>query len=96
MFFTSESTSQHLDYLELLFQRLRDHNVMVNFEKSHFIRPEVKLLRPRNIQELIDFLGIINYYTKFTNPHAQEIVPFLKLLRVGSKCIWDLKKEDTF
>lgn len=39
MLCTSQCTSQHLCHLERLFQRLQDHSVTVNFEKSHFFCP---------------------------------------------------------
>lgn len=38
----SQSVFQHSKHLELLFQRLQDNNITVNFEKSHCFRPIVK------------------------------------------------------
>ena len=41
--------------------------------------------RPRNLKELRGFLGLINFYTKFSKNHAAKIVPLLELLKKGVK-----------
>ena len=52
--------------------------------------------RPRNLKELRGFLGLINFYTKFSKNHAAKIVPLLELLKKGIKWSWDDKTERTF
>ena len=41
--------------------------------------------RPRNLKELRGFLGLINFYTKFSKNHAVKIFPHLELLKKGVK-----------
>ena len=52
--------------------------------------------RPRNLKELRVFLGLINFYTKFSKNHAAKIVPLLKLLKKGVKWSWNENLEQTF
>ena len=40
----SRNIDQHFEHLNVLFQRLEDHNLTVNFEKSQFFREEIKFL----------------------------------------------------
>ena len=44
IFCSSENINQHLQHLELLFQRLWENNLTINLEKWHFFRSEVKFL----------------------------------------------------
>ena len=45
--------------------------------------------RPRNLKELRGFLGLINFYTKFSKNHAAKIVHLLELLKKGVKWSWN-------
>ena len=48
-----------------------------------------KFSRPRNLKELREFLGFINFYTKFSKHHALKIVPLLEPLKKGVKWSWN-------
>lgn len=39
---------------------------------------------PKNVKELTGFLGLINFYSKFSDKHAAETLPLLKLLKRGT------------
>ena len=52
--------------------------------------------RPRNLKELRGFLGLINFYTKFSKKHAAKIVPILELLKKGVKLSWNNDLERVF
>ena len=52
--------------------------------------------RPRNLKELRGFLGLINFYTKFSKNHAAKIVPLLELLKKGVKWTWNEHLERAF
>ena len=45
--------------------------------------------RSRTLKELFGFLGLINFYTKFSKNHAVKIIPFLELLKKGFKWSWN-------
>ena len=46
--------------------------------------------RPRNLKELCGFLGIINFYTKFSKSHVAKIVSLLELLKKEVKWSWNI------
>ena len=52
--------------------------------------------RPRNLKELRGFLGLINFYTKFSKKHATKIVPLLEYTRKGVKWSWNDDLERVF
>ena len=52
--------------------------------------------RPRNLKELHGFLGLINFYTRFSKNHAAKIIPILELLKKGVKLSWNGDLERTF
>ena len=44
---------------------------------------------PSNIKQLRGFLGLVNFYSKFSSKHAAETVPFLNLIKKGVPWRWD-------
>ena len=52
--------------------------------------------RPRNLKELRGFLGLINFYTKFSRNHAAKLVSLLELLKKGVKWAWNNDLERAF
>ena len=44
---------------------------------------------PRNVKQLRGFLGLINFYSKFSSKHAEETVPLLHLIKKGVPWKWD-------
>ena len=42
----------------------------------------------KNCKQLKSFLGLANYYQKFTSKYAESTVPLLKLLNKGIKWKW--------
>ena len=52
--------------------------------------------RPRNLKELLGFLGLINFYTKFSKNHAAKIVQLLALLKKEVKLSWNYDLEQVF
>ena len=38
---------------------------------------------PRNTKQLRGFLGLVNFYLKFSSRHVSEIIPLLKLMKNG-------------
>ena len=51
---------------------------------------------PRNIKQLRGFLGLVNFYSKFTMRHASETYPLLQLLRKSVKWTWSSEMEEAF
>ena len=43
---------------------------------------------PKNCKQLKSFLGLANYYQRFTSKYAESTVPLLKLLNKGIKWKW--------
>ena len=89
LFVMSENFDEHLNHLNILFNRSK---------KSNFVRKEITFLghiisssgikpdpdkimsiknfkEPRNVRELQAFLGFVNFYTKFVNNYSKHIVP---------------------
>lgn len=52
--------------------------------------------RPRNHKQLKAFLGLTNFYNRFSNKYAASTQPLLQLLRKGSKFKWTDALEEQF
>lgn len=53
-----------------------------------------KFPRSRNVKQLRGFLGLVNFYTKFTSKHAETMVPLLDLLKKDTPWTWPPKEEE--
>ena len=51
---------------------------------------------PRNPKQLKGFLGLTNFYNKFTSTYAECTQPLLHLLKKGIKFKWDKTMEEQF
>lgn len=51
---------------------------------------------PKNTKQLKGFLGLTNFYNKFTDKYAEYTQPLLKLLQKGTKYKWDQQMEEQF
>ena len=51
---------------------------------------------PRNVKQLRGFLGLINFYSKFSSKHAEETVPLLHLIKKGLQWKWDENTQCCF
>ena len=51
---------------------------------------------PRSIKQLRGFLGLVNFYSKFSSRHAFETIPLLKLIKKGVQWKWDDEMQDSF
>lgn len=51
---------------------------------------------PKNQKQLKGFLGLTNFYNKFTSKYAEATQPLLKLLQKGTKFRWDAETENQF
>ena len=67
------------------------------------IRPDPEKIRaikefpaPRTVKQLRGFLGLINFYSKFTKEHAAATYPLLPLIKKNSKWRWGNEEETAF
>jgi hypothetical protein len=51
---------------------------------------------PKNQKQLKGFLGLTNYYQKFTKDYAETTLPLLRLLQKNHKFIWTPELTDCF
>lgn len=51
---------------------------------------------PKNIKQLRGFLGLINYYTKFTKEHSEATIPLLELTRKNQPWRWNETEVKAF
>ena len=51
---------------------------------------------PRNTKQLRGFLGLVNFYSKFSSKHAAETVPLLQLIKKEITWKWDEEKQRSF
>ena len=51
---------------------------------------------PRNIKQLRGFLGLINFYARFSHELAAETIPLLELLRKDVKWKWETQHQEAF
>ena len=80
---TSESTEQHLEYLE----------IKPDQEKVQGI---IYVPEPKNVKQLIGFLGLVNFYSKFSSRHAVETVSLLHLMKKGVPWKLDESTQKSF
>ena len=52
--------------------------------------------RPKNPKQLKGFLGLTNFYNKFTSKYAEKTKPLLQLLKKGTKFKWTAELENNF
>jgi len=116
---TSETSKEHLNHMELLFDRLREHNLRLKLNKSLFCRSEVPYLgvilsqegirpdpkkikviynfpEPKSKTQLQQFIGICNYYRRFSMSRARFIYPFRNLLSSKSNWSWNDNHREAF
>ena len=51
---------------------------------------------PRNTKKLRGFLGLVNFYFKFSSKHAAETVTLLQLIKKEITWKWDEEKQRSF
>lgn len=51
---------------------------------------------PKTRKQLKGFIGLVNYYNKFTNKFSETIQPLMKLTSKNNKFIWTAKETETF
>ncbi|XP_011697582.1 PREDICTED: uncharacterized protein LOC105455741 [Wasmannia auropunctata] len=116
---TSCNFEEHLEHLQLLFERLKEYNLRLKFGKSLFCRDEVPYLgvilsqegirpdpekikviqeipEPRNRLQLQKFVGVCNYYRRFSEKHAKLIHPFRDLLSIKNEWKWTEDHKKAF
>ena len=49
-----------------------------------------------NVKQLRCFLGLVHFYSKFSNKHAEETVPLLNLIKKGVPWKWDEDMQGFF
>ena len=51
---------------------------------------------PKNVNQLRGFLGLVNFYSKFSSKHAEETVPLLHFIKKGVPWKWDEDMQSCF
>ena len=51
---------------------------------------------PKNTKQLRGFLGLVDFYSKFSSKHASKTVPLLQLIKKGTIWNWDREKQRSF
>ena len=51
---------------------------------------------PKNVKKLRGFLGLVNFYLKFSSKHAEETVPLLNLIEKEIPWKWDENMQKSF
>ena len=51
---------------------------------------------PKNQKQLKDFLGLTNFYNRFTDKYAETTQPLLELLKKGCRFIWTPELNNCF
>ena len=51
---------------------------------------------PKNVKQLRGFLGLVNFYSKFSSMHGEETVPLLHLVKKGAQWKWDGDMQGCF
>uniref|UniRef100_A0A0K8T6F4 RNA-directed DNA polymerase n=1 Tax=Lygus hesperus TaxID=30085 RepID=A0A0K8T6F4_LYGHE len=73
---------------------------VVSFNKIQKCPTKVQAIsqmpRPKDVDELRRFLGLVTYYAKFVPDFSSKSYPLRRLLRVGEKFIWTAAAEASF
>ena len=51
---------------------------------------------PKNVKDLLSFLGLVTYYSKYLPSRADKLAPLYELLRKDSRWRWDTKQQESF
>ena len=73
--------------------RLTTQGIQATDEKIDAI---MKFPTPRNQKQLKGFLGLTNFYNRFTDKYAETTKPLLELLRKGHKFTWTPELNECF
>lgn len=65
-------------------------------EDNTKIKAIVDMPRPKNVQEVRAFIGIINYYNRFIQNVTEILHALYKLMREGKKLSWTQVQEKSF
>ena len=64
--------------------------------KEDNLKTLLAMKRPTKVKELQSFLGLANYYKKFTQGYSYIITPLLPLLRKNTPWIWTTQHDQAF
>lgn len=84
-----ESSIKYLGHIRVI----DEHGLHKNPEKTDAI---TKVQRPKNVHELRQFLGFVNYYGKFINAVSAILHPLNSLLQADKPFIWSKLCEKAF
>ncbi|KAJ8228025.1 hypothetical protein LV160_008960 [Aspergillus fumigatus] len=72
----------------------------ISTEGIHMDQNKVTTMRewpqPRNVKEVQQFIGLVNYYQRFIEGYAKIMTPFFKLLKKGKEFEWTKEYETAF
>ena len=111
--------TEHLDHLEEVLKRLKEHGPRANRNKCKFFKTKITYCgheayqhglhktqekvdavvnapRQENIQQVRSFLGLVNYYHKFSPNLATTLNPLNRLLEQGKRWKWTAECEEAF
>ena len=63
---------------------------------SEKVRAVLDYEKPRNVEELRRFVGLISYYRRFISGAMDIIAPLTRLLQKDTKWLWDERCENSF
>ena len=64
--------------------------------KENKIKAIVDCPAPTNVDQLRSLLGLCNYYSRFIPKYSTVLAPLYKLLRKGSKFVWETEQKNAF
>lgn len=84
----SGSKDEHLEHIKQLLGTLGKATLSIKLKKYKFFQDQVKFLcfiisteAPGIIKQLKSFLGMVNFFTRFSEKHADAIITLLYLLK---------------
>lgn len=103
----STTLDEHEHKLRKVFNRLREHKLLLQTDKCNFFMPQIKFLGhiiseegvtmdPEKVRAVVSYPGLIGYYRRFIPQFAAMAKPLNNLTRKDVPFRWGVEQQEAF